>query len=157
MRLLHYSAEPIAFNPSRKYEKGVGCGKPPGFWVSVEGDGDWRSWCEGEQWGLDRMRHAHEVTLRPSANILRLSSEHDLYRFTERHGGNSVYRGDEHIRWPEVMEAHQGIIIAPYQWKLRLHHDMLWYYGWDCASGCIWDLDAIESVTLLEPACTENC
>ena len=37
-----------------------------------------------------------------------------------------------------------GIIIAPYQWYCRMTVD--WYYTWDCASGCIWNLDAIESV-----------
>ena len=25
---------------------------------------------------------------------------------------------------------------------------LLWYHGWDCASGCIWDLKAIDSINV---------
>jgi hypothetical protein len=29
-----------------------------------------------------------------------------------------------------------------------LRMGLMWYYGWDCASGCIWDTSVIERVTL---------
>jgi len=38
-----------------------------------------------------------------------------------------------------VSKEYDGIEIAPYQWDARL--SLIWYYGWDVASGCIWNLD----------------
>ncbi len=48
------------------------------------------------------------------------------------------------LEWDKVKDKYQGIIIAPYQWECRLALETCWYYGWDCASGCIWDLDCIK-------------
>ena len=28
----------------------------------------------------------------------------------------------------------------------RLDMETRWYYGWDCASGCVWDASAVQSV-----------
>ena len=36
------------------------------------------------------------------------------------------------------------MFITPYQWELRFELD--WYYGWDVASGCVWNLSVIESM-----------
>lgn len=33
---------------------------------------------------------------------------------------------------------------APYQWECRLDRDTFWYYSWDCASACIWNLQAVR-------------
>ena len=42
--------------------------------------------------------------------------------------------------WPGVAaEGWAGIEIAPYIWARRLDGPARWYYGWDAASGCIWD------------------
>ena len=50
--------------------------------------------------------------------------------------------------WGYLATQYQGLIIAPYLWDLRLFGPA-WYYGWDCASGCIWDLTAVESFSLV--------
>jgi len=52
------------------------------------------------------------------------------------------------INWPAVAEKYDGIIIAPYIWQRRLsdNPDHFWYYGWDCASGCIWNTEVIEEI-----------
>lgn len=47
------------------------------------------------------------------------------------------------IDWLRVKTQYGGIEIAPYQWKRRL--SSFWYYGWDCASGAIWDRDVLIS------------
>ena len=45
----------------------------------------------------------------------------------------------------KVMDEYDGIIIAPYQYSCRLmNSSTAWYYGWDCASGCIWNLGCIS-------------
>ena len=53
-RLLHYSSKPI----TAVYSVSQGPGlehhrydKPRGLWLSVEGEDDWRSWCEAESLG----------------------------------------------------------------------------------------------------------
>lgn len=54
------------------------------------------------------------------------------------------------IDWQAVASDHDGIIISPYNWPAR--HEMIWYYPWDCASGCIWNADAITSITIHDGA-----
>jgi hypothetical protein len=55
------------------------------------------------------------------------------------------------IAWDRLRERYQGLIVTPYIWERRLTMgngpDAMWYYFWDCASGCIWDPAAIASVT----------
>lgn len=41
-----------------------------------------------------------------------------------------------------VAKDYDGIEIAPYQESLR--YDLEWYYGWDVASGCIWNFEGIR-------------
>lgn len=152
MRLLHYTAKPFTFDPSLSFKQ-VGHyagGKPSGLWLSVEGDGDWKEWCEGEQWGLERLKHVSEITLKPHANVLTVDTLAKLDRFSKdfKAGGDPVVEL-RYIDWPRVKNLWDGIIIAPYQWNRR--HDFMWYYGWDCASGVIWNLSAIAGVKALEP------
>jgi len=142
-RLIHYSVKPVELlkpmQPGTRHN-----GKPAGLWVSVEGEDDWRAWCEGEHWNLEALAFEHEVTLSASATILRLRDSRDIDRFCERYAEPAPRRERLTIAWPAVAKEYQGIIIAPYCWERRLSDHCLWYYGWDCASGCIWDVAAIE-------------
>jgi hypothetical protein len=152
-RLIHYSASPVTCVQSRSQPfTEFQHQKPKGLWVSVEGKADWKDWCQMENFGLDRLAVGNVVTLAATANILRLRSACDLDDFTRtygvpfhwQHSGSHLGSG---IQWPVVAMAHQGIIIAPYIWSRRM--DFGWYYGWDCASGCIWDAGAIETIGVL--------
>lgn len=146
MRLLHYGKEPFKFDPAHKYDgEPSGAYKPHGLWLSVEGDDDWKSWCEGENWRLDGLTHAYEVALKPDANVLVIDSLAKLDAFNTLYGTPEVYPRYPGISWEKVMAMHDGLIIAPYRWERR--HDFMWYYGWDCASGVIWNLAAVESVS----------
>lgn len=51
------------------------------------------------------------------------------------------------IDWKAVMKDYGGIEIAPYIHQRRFSY--LWYYGFDIASGCIWDADVLLSRTRL--------
>ncbi len=117
--------------------------KPRGLWVSVDGPDDWPWWCREEQFCHIYAQNRFRVTLAESSGTLLLSSVADLLAFEESYGGDHGL-----IRWPDVARKWRGIIIAPYQWTCRLSAG-LWYYGWDCASGCIWDASAIASVELV--------
>jgi hypothetical protein len=151
-RLIHYSAESLPkklrpFRPQLEADM-----KPRGLWFSVEeaGGHGWKEWCEGEQWGLSRLTVANEVVLAGNANILRLRNAGDIDRFSrEYHHTIPLLSSIYCINWGRVARKHHGIIIAPYIWERRLGGGANWYYGWDCASGCIWDQRAIKSVTLL--------
>lgn len=142
MKLLHYSAEPFTFDPTRTYPPRDHF-KPTGLWLSVEGDDDWRAWCEGENFSLPSLKYVSEVTLKPGHNVLVVDTLEALDAFNARFGVADplAVRG---IRWDEVRALYDGLIIAPYRWERRL--DLMWYYGWDCASGVIWNASAIESV-----------
>ena len=51
-----------------------------------------------------------------------------------------------YINWRKVAKAFDGIIIPEYIYSRRLDGNASdWYYGWDCASGCIWDARAIKT------------
>lgn len=134
-----------------------------GLWVSVEGENDWREWCVSNDFALGRLTHMHEIALAKDAKVLRLSSVRDIDDLTHRYGcvPMSYVPDCVGIDWRRVATDYEGIIIAPYILSRRLHDGSNWYYGWDCASGCIWDAAAVDCVTLgevvvaLEPADTE--
>lgn len=158
-QLVHYAAEPITFDPQRSYVQAAPrtYGTPEGLWVSVAGEDDWPSWCEGEGCFTDSLKAVHHVTLSPDANVLRLNTVEALDDFTrqfavcgdwERQFAHLI---NDHrkwpIEWPAVAAEYDGIMIAPYQWGRR--NVLSWYYGWDCASGCIWNLAAVAAVELV--------
>ena len=41
-------------------------------------------------------------------------------------------------------DKNESDVVSPYQWNCRLSLETCWYYGLDCASGCIWYLDCIK-------------
>ena len=156
MKLMHYSAEPLVFDSTRRYEQNepFAYAKPVGFWVSIQGEDDWPSWCHGENYRPEGLAFAHEVTLRPHAQVHRIDNPIALDAFTGSYAVQTDFERSHPAignmnRWPidwrEVTKDSDGLIIAPY---LR-RFEVSWYYGWDCASGCIWNLDAIESVELV--------
>lgn len=142
--LRHYTSTPVQELYSVK-EQVVGF-KPKGFWVSVDGNGDgWKDWCEAEAWNMESFEMVYDVTLCPNANILLISNPLELDNFTEKFSKEqSQYIIG--IDWAAVSELYQGVIIAPYIYSRRLERNSFWYYGWDCASGCIWDVDAIDRI-----------
>ena len=151
MQLVHYSHEPVlAVHSVKQSDETETYGKPKGFWISVDGNGDgWRDWCEGEEFRLKSLTHVHDITLADNANILSLNGPYGIDNFTRQFGVSDPY-GFKKIRWRDVAAQWQGIIIAPYVGSRRLCGGAYWYYSWDCASGCIWDADAIASITLRE-------
>jgi hypothetical protein len=150
MILTHFSDVPLSVLDDRRYEPNRY--KPGGLWVSIEGDEDgWSDWCRNEQFGLDQLAHAHEVVLSPDANILFISDADGIDAFTRQYGQVDEW-GFGQIDWQRVACQFQGIIIAPYIWSRRLAPHTHWYYAWDCASGCIWDISAVQSITLVVQA-----
>lgn len=145
MKLVHYSGEPLG--EIRSVEQRKQRVKPKGLWVSVDEPGGhgWKEYCDSVERLVGNFEHAYEVRLAEAANVLRLRGGDDIDRFAQEW----KWRNDGMIDWRAVAAKYQGIIIAPYSWSHRLEAG-IWYYGWDCASGCIWDARAIESATPIE-------
>ena len=148
-RLLHYHSSPLPPIYSVR-EQDPYRYKPRGLWVSVEGPDDWLSWCLSEGFRLENLTHVHAVELAPSARVLWLRSGACLDDFTEKYGEEHYVAHYRKIMWEKVALDWHGIVIAPYLWERRMADHTFWYYGWDCASGCIWNVDAIKHVTLLD-------
>lgn len=146
--LHHYSDKPVVLDRACRYESS-GAYKPPGLWVSVPGEDDWPAWCRAEDFCVEKLAVAHRVTLAAEANVLLLTTAKELDAFATKFG-----HVPEHMRqlsfkyaeidWAAVARSWQGLVIAPYQHSRRFTYH--WYYGWDCASGVLWDLRAVASV-----------
>jgi hypothetical protein len=155
-RLVHFSAEPFA---GMRYQRQPDCDdKPAGLWVSIGGEDGWWEFCHENKYALKTLRHEYEVTLTSEARILRLSSAPELDTFSEEwrpepDWTDPIQRKYHHtlakIDWSRVARYYQGIIIAPYIWERRLTRHTRWYYGFDFASGCIWDAAVVESIRLV--------
>ncbi len=138
-----YDAKSIVIDRSRTYIQSVN-DKPEGFWYSV--GNDWARWCTDEDFRTQQLANKTEITLDESRMLIvsgvpAFDAFHDKYSVE-----NPLFKGGPrrwHIDWAVVAEEYAGIEIAPYLWKRRLDGDARWYYSWDCASGCVWDLAVI--------------
>jgi len=158
MRLVHYGKEPVTFNPHYKYRSGDRDHyfKPHGLWISDADSYGWKEWCTAEEFALEHLEYEHLIELDPDNNVLFIRNVEELDKFHEQYCVDILahvtdprlgHRKDW-INWTWVYPLYQGIIITPYLWERRMFGYM-WYYGWDCAGGCIWDLNAIRTFKLL--------
>jgi hypothetical protein len=148
MNLIHYSEKPLT-NIYGVSQIELPEMKPHGLWVSVEGEGDWPSWCQANKFNLDRFEVHTKINLIPKANVLLIRGPSQLKQFHEKYKW-SYYEYICYPHWHIVATEYDGIIIAPYLWSCRLDIKMTLYYAWDCASGCIWNPTCIDSLEVLE-------
>lgn len=88
--------------------------------------------------------HALQLDL---SRILRLTTVAQIRAFTAKYRDDTnTYPGTMRIDWRKVERDFAGIEIAPYQYRLRFDRNVSWYYPWDVASGCLWDVDVIKHV-----------
>jgi hypothetical protein len=126
--------------------------KPHGLWLSVDGEDDWPAWCEAESFALDRLQQRHVFAIVKPERIRMIGTVAELEAFhreycAARDDRSAARWGREYVDWARVMADCGGIIIAPYLWDRRLSGTgSRWYYSWDCASGCIWDVSAVRHV-----------
>lgn len=141
--LSHFGRRPLEFNAGRKYHP-VNNFKPLGLWLSDEKDHGWAAWCRGEDWNLDGLKHESKFICDTSRWAV-LDSAFKIVEFTEKYH-LVKYGFYSEIDWRRVEKKFAGILISPYQWSLRMDDRVHWYYGWDCASGCVWDLTTVERI-----------
>jgi len=125
--------------------------KPAGLWYECQ-DGSSTSWEEfctvGMTGGYDKYDGTYNVVLKDDGyNILHITHEQYFDKFTEMYSiPHPVFPDDPEeniIDWPKVAEHYAGIEICPY---LDNRRDVTWYYGWDVASGCVWDSSGVEDL-----------
>ena len=139
MIFTHHPRQPgFEFDPWRTYTQ-ERTYKPTGFWVSV--DDEWMNWVR-DNW--DWPDHPTVDVGIDLSRVLVVDSQEKFLAFS-----NTITKDDfNNIHWYEVASAYDGIVIAPYQLTHRLSTEHAWYYPWDCASGCIWNLSAVTSVEI---------
>ena len=111
--------------------------KPRGFWYDV--GGEWLAWMKEE--AKDWIQPVwFDVVIPSTLRMLVLRGASDLDEFTRRYAVKDDkgfgYFNEFLIDWPRVAAEYDGIEIASYVWSRRF--DLLWYYGYDCACGCVW-------------------
>lgn len=146
-RLLHYTEKPLD-EVHDTDQDGERLFKPRGLWLSVEGEDDWKSWCDAEDFRDCDAMLCYEILI-DLEDVLWLSGVADIWAFHRQYNVVRPYPYDVQIDWPAVSRDFAGLVIAPYQWGLRLDSGVPWYYSWDCASGCIWRAAAVESTELV--------
>lgn len=120
--------------------------KPKGLWYSI--GRAWEEWRESEmpKWVKPPL-HRFRLTLDMS-RILRLDTPEAVMEFNHRYSVETLPGLRMlSIDWREVAKEHAGVECAPYFWSLRYEMDLLWYYGWDVPSGCVWDVSAVQEFT----------
>lgn len=131
--------------------------KPKGLWWAV-GDA-WIDWCRGEGFRLETLRNTFSLDIDDS-KLLVIGRDMSLDAFDRQfaHEDEFMKRTREHVAgqtgrswdprysidWPKVAERWSGIEIPVYSWSHR--HELMWYCGWDVASGCLWNPDALRGV-----------
>lgn len=109
--------------------------KPEGLWF---GFGTfWIDWVKDEmpEWIKDGI---YKLTI-DTSKILVVDSLSDFHKkYNVKLYGHAIG-----INWLRIANEFSGIEIPSYQRDFRLASDYLWYYGWDVASGCIWDKSAL--------------
>jgi len=117
--------------------------KPKGLWYSL-----------GNEWAnllkFDPLNWAKtynnvfllEIDLK---KILKIDSYEMLIVFDRNHSDGNMY-----VDWGKLQKmGYSGVEIIPYQGEAR--YNIPWYYGWDIASGCIWDTSCIKKSTKVYP------
>jgi hypothetical protein len=166
MTYFHWASDPVQLR--RMSYPQSGHPKPNGLWFGV--NESWKRWCESTQYCIEKLRYRHRVTILDASRVLFLRTAKEIDVFTRQYGHNlsghirllqsaedsdtfaGRYGSDlfndirkqfsNYIMWEEVAEKHSGIIISPYSRARSLTY--LWYYGWNCAGGCIWDTSVIR-------------
>lgn len=128
---------PVEQNPET-----AGYGKPSGLWYAV--GTEWIDWVETEmpKWLGDKF-----YKIETTEQVLKIDAQYKFNEFVRKYGVASKFSYDpKHmdIDWAKVAKDYAGIEIAPYRHSMR--HEYIWYYGWDVASGCIWNKSGIKSL-----------
>jgi len=127
--------------------------KPRGLWYACGNE-----WINFEKDTSDfhlhnQPQYLFKIEINPSAMfMIKNNQELDNFGDTYSCSWQQKYKdinappGRPFINWPEVAKKYGGIEICPYLGSRRRDPTQTWYYGWDVASGCIWNKNAIVNI-----------
>ena len=129
--------------------------KPTGLWLSVvseDGGDSWSDYCKTTDtplkcWRTELLLNDDTIRwVRTPAEIDELTIEYGYCRVPEAEMFKDMI---DHTRsviyWERLAVKYSGIVIAPHCPERRRQQD-LWYYTWDCASGCVWSRNAVREL-----------
>ena len=124
--------------------------KPEGLWYECQ-DGSSETWKEFCEFGLTAGYSKYDSTYNVVLNdyeILFIPDEYHFEKFYKMYSVDhpSGPKFDKMIDWPRVAKDYAGIEICPYLSSKRNDDDSFWYYGWDVASGCVWDPSGVKEL-----------
>ncbi|TXH44220.1 MAG: hypothetical protein E6Q97_33060 [Desulfurellales bacterium] len=147
MLLTHWSSNPLPALENREQNSlnSSEYQKPDGLWLSDESaEESWSWWCQVNNFRLHtfRIRTDFEVNM---DNVLHIKNQAELLSFSHQYGRTTYGLWAQHaIVWEHVARDYKGILITPYLWECRdIGGSSTWYYSWDCASGCFWDVSCL--------------
>lgn len=117
--------------------------------MSDESDYGWHRWCEDEEFRRENLEYETKFIVEDDTHFLVIDTVEKLLKFTDKYKlpfGIDTINSSMFLDWLRVRNEYTGILITPYQYSLRLHTSTAWYYGWDCASACVWDLSILKEV-----------
>ncbi len=130
--------------------------KPTGLWYAI--GSSWVDWCISEDFG-GLGKYIYEVELNPKANILFLTTKKEVFSFSKKYRRQDAFFkqmekslkefASIYVDWKKVSEDYDGVEVNPYFRPLRIGHNLIWYYGWDVSSGCIWKAKTKKRITLI--------
>lgn len=128
-----------------------------GFWASdVDAKLGWKSWCESEEWNLDRLDKSFTFSLTPDARVKHIRSLEDLFElpcigdkpdYSKRNDPNYYHHSyylfnNYHIDFEKAKDEYDAIEV--HISECHLLYDIL--YAWDCDSILIMNPDIIMEV-----------
>ena len=133
---IHMSKKPFELEP-RTFTQTVTV-KPSGFWYGF--GSEWLDWTRNEMpdW---TGKYIYDIDT-GNTNVLQIKTNAEMLQFNSEYKAD-VYMKDagEAIDWKKVASKYGGIEINPYQYDDAM---LLWYYGWDIACGCVWNLSGVK-------------
>ena len=148
MKNSHLTREKEFKLENRIYKCSNSSDKPRGLWYEI--DDSWEEWCKYNmpEWLGPNSRGAYKVNIEiDKSNVLVIKTLEEFDNFHNRYRAlNTYYNRSVNINWERVSEKYDGIEITNYLYNRRLENWCSWYYGWDVASGCIWNTDIIKVV-----------
>jgi len=131
-----------------KYTQENSSDKPRGLWYQI--DDSWEEWCKYNmpKWLGPNSRGAYKTNIeidKTNVLVIKTLEEFDNFHNKYRALNTSLFHSCN-INWERVSEEYDGIEISDYFYERRLENWCSWYYGWDVASGCIWNTNIIKVI-----------
>lgn len=125
--------------------------KPIGLWY-----GFGTSWIDFVRSEMPQREtdHVYKIEI-DTSNVLVIKDDNSFLEFSDKYKDPEFekkwsYGRNSNIDWPRVAKEYKGIEFPVYFSKYRMADKHDWYYTWDVASGCIWDLSAVKKVIKLQ-------